>query len=139
MNKKVYFAGSVRGGRTDAELYQRIISYIQKTDTVLTEHVGNPALIKLEEDKTDTDIYDEDMAWLLESDLLIAECTNPSLGVGYELGYAEAHAKPCYIFYDKSRTHLSAMLTGNPYFKIHAYESEDEIYPLIDRILQGEG
>ena len=37
MNKKVYFAGSIRGGRVDAELYHRMVTYIQKTDTVLTE------------------------------------------------------------------------------------------------------
>jgi len=36
MNKKVYFAGSIRGGRQDAELYKRIITAINKTDTVLT-------------------------------------------------------------------------------------------------------
>lgn len=138
MNKKVYFAGSIRGGRADADLYQRIIAYIQKTDIVLTEYVGNPELLKLEEDKTDKDIYNEDISWLLESDLVIAECTNPSLGVGYELGYAEAHDKPCHIIYDKNRTYLSAMLTGDPYFKIYGYESEDEIYPMIDDILLGE-
>lgn len=32
MNKKIYFAGSIRGGREDAALYQRIIQYIKKTD-----------------------------------------------------------------------------------------------------------
>ena len=32
MNKKVYFAGSIRGGRVDAALYQKIINYIKKTD-----------------------------------------------------------------------------------------------------------
>lgn len=41
---KVYFAGSIRGGRTDAELYGRIISYIKKTDIVLTEHIGSKDL-----------------------------------------------------------------------------------------------
>lgn len=40
MNKKVYFAGSIRGGRVDAALYQKIINYIKKTDIVLTEHIG---------------------------------------------------------------------------------------------------
>lgn len=40
MNKKVYFAGSIRGGRVDATLYQKIINYIKKTDIVLTEHIG---------------------------------------------------------------------------------------------------
>ena len=38
---KVYFAGSIRGGRIDAALYERLIKYIQKTDVVLTEHVGD--------------------------------------------------------------------------------------------------
>ena len=28
MNKKVYFAGSIRGGRVDATLYQKIINYL---------------------------------------------------------------------------------------------------------------
>ena len=28
MNKKVYFAGSIRGGRVDAALYQKIINYM---------------------------------------------------------------------------------------------------------------
>lgn len=39
MNKKIYFADSIRGGRVDAALYQRIIQYINKTDVVLTEHI----------------------------------------------------------------------------------------------------
>ena len=37
MKKKVYFAGSIRGGREDAAVYKRIIDYINATDTVLTE------------------------------------------------------------------------------------------------------
>ncbi len=40
MNKKVYFAGSIRGGREDAALYRDIIRHIQETDIVLTEHIG---------------------------------------------------------------------------------------------------
>ena len=38
MNKKIYFAGSIRGGRVDTATYQRIINYIKRTDVVLTEH-----------------------------------------------------------------------------------------------------
>ena len=53
------------------------------------------------------------MAWLVESDLVIAECTHPSLGVGYELAYAEKLGKPCYLFYRDQEVTLSAMLTGN--------------------------
>ena len=134
--KKIYFAGSIRGGRVDAELYHRIIRYMQQTCVVLTEHVGRPHLNLMEQDKRDQDIYDQDTAWLRESDILIGECTCPSLGVGYELAYAEAHGVPCHIFYDKTKTQLSAMLTGNPYFHIHPYESEADIYPVLDSVLK---
>ena len=68
--------------------------------------------------------------------MLIGECTCPSLGVGYELAYAEHRGIPCHIFYDKRKTQLSAMLTGDPYFHIHPYAAEEEIYPLLDQILQ---
>ena len=125
MAKKIYFAGSIRGGRVDADLYHRIITYIQRTDVVLTEQGRD----------RDAHIYDQDTAWLRESDVLIGECTCPSLGVGYELAYAEAHDIPCHIFYDRGKTQLSAMLTGNPYFHIHPYHSEEEIYPQLDQIL----
>ena len=134
--KKIYFAGSIRGGRADAELYKRIISYIQQKHIVLTEHVGDLSLSKTEcMPDGDKAIYEQDTAWLRESDLVIAECTTPSLGVGYELAYAEAHGKPVHIFYDKSRTRLSAMLTGDRYFQIHPYASIEEILPTLDTIL----
>ena len=37
---KIYFCGSIRGGRDDAEIYARIIKYLQAYGQVLTEHVG---------------------------------------------------------------------------------------------------
>lgn len=132
---KIYFAGSIRGGRIDAALYQRLIAYMQKTDTVLTEHIGRPDLNLLEQGKRDVEIYDQDTVWLRESDILIGECTCPSLGVGYELAYAEKIGKPCHIFYDRTKTQLSAMLTGDPYFNIYPYEKEEDIYPILDSIL----
>lgn len=137
MAKKIYFAGSIRGGRVDADLYNRIITYIQRTDIVLTEHVGKSNLSLTEQGRErDALIYYQDTTWLRESDMLIGECTCPSLGMGYELAYAEAHGIPCHIFYDRTKTQLSAMLTGNSYFHIHPYDHESDIYPLLDTILQ---
>ena len=60
MNTKIYFAGSIRGGRIDADLYRRIIEYMQQTDTVLTEHIGRPDQNLLEQGKRDMDIYSQD-------------------------------------------------------------------------------
>ncbi len=137
MNKKVYFAGSIRGGRDDAELYKEIIEHIKETDTVLTEHIGDLSLSVLERGRNnDAKIYDQDTAWLRECDLLIGEGTSPSLGVGYELAYAEKYEKPCYLFYRKSKCQLSAMLTGNPYYTIYSYETKEEIFGILDSILR---
>ena len=117
--KKVYFAGSIRGGREDAGLYHRLIQYIQKDNIVLTEHIGDLSLSKTES-LGDSAIYEQDTAWLRESDLVIA--------------YAEAHDIPVHIFYNHSRTQLSAMLKGDSYFQIHPYTREEEIYSLLDTI-----
>lgn len=153
--KKVYFAGSIRGGRADADLYKRMIAHIKRSAIVLTEHVGDLSLSKWEVRlgtprpgkasepgsaagnslAREIAIYDQDTAWLRESDLVIAECSTPSLGVGYEMAYAERFGKPVHIFYDSTRVQLTAMLAGDPYFILHPYKREEEIYPLLDQIL----
>ena len=128
---KIYFAGSIRGGREYVYLYHQMIEYMKKDHTVLTEHVGD---LKLQESTNDKEIYAQDTAWLQESDIVIAECSSPSLGVGYELAYAEKYGKQIHIFYNENRTCLSAMLTGNEYFHLHPYRNENEIIPMLDRI-----
>lgn len=61
--KKIYFAGSIRGGRDDAALYQRIIRHIAGTDKVLTEHIGSTDIEADEKDMTDSDIYGHSQYW----------------------------------------------------------------------------
>ena len=154
--KKVSFAGSLRGGRTDAELYKRMIAHLKRNSIVLTEHVGDLSLSKWEvmlgtlrpgkasepvsaagnSLAREKAIYDQDTSWLRESDLVIAECSTPSLGVGYEMAYAERFGKPVHIFYDSSRVQLTAMLAGDPYFILHPYTREEEIYPILDQTLK---
>ena len=65
MNDKIYFAGSIRGGRVDAALYQRLICYIKETDIVLTEHIGKMKMsLKAQTKAIDTHIYERDTEWL---------------------------------------------------------------------------
>ncbi|MBR5048702.1 MAG: peptide-methionine (S)-S-oxide reductase MsrA [Erysipelotrichaceae bacterium] len=129
---RVYFAGSIRGGRQDADLYRQMITHLLKSADVLTEHVGN---LDLEVRPTPQEIYQQDMYWLSESDLLIGEVSTPSLGVGYELAYGEKIGVPCHLFCRRSIS-LSAMLTGDPYFRIYYYEEPEEVLRKIDEILK---
>ncbi len=136
MKKKIYFAGSIRGGRDFAHLYRKIIERIQANDICLTEHIGQTDLNLKEQGRTnDAKIYNQDTAWLRESDMVVAECSNASLGVGYELAYAESRHIPCHIFYNKSKTQLSAMLIGNAYFNIYPYQTEEELFDMLHKLL----
>lgn len=44
MSRKIYFCGSIRGGRQDADLYARLITMLKGYGTVLTEHIGDTNL-----------------------------------------------------------------------------------------------
>ena len=134
--KKVYFAGSIRGGREDAQLYKDTIDFINTKATVLTEQVGDMTRSIYEQERdADEKIYLQDTNWLKECDIVIAECTHPSLGVGYEMAYAEKLNKPTYIFYRSNETQLSAMLKGDRYFHIESYSSKQELFSKITKLL----
>lgn len=136
MNKKIYFAGSIRGGRADAELYKKMIGRLGRADKVLTEHVGDLSLSSLEgEAKNDAYIYERDTSWIRECDLVIAECTSPSHGVGYELAYAEKLGKPCFVLWNSKRAALSAMIKGDGYYKLFPYSTEEEAFTILDGIV----
>lgn len=126
---KIYFAGSIRGGRDDQELYALILKELGVYGTVLTEHIGEKALTGLGETQvTDSFIYTRDMDWIRESDMIVAEVSTPSLGVGYELGQAEAMKKPILCLYRPSEgKRLSAMVSGNAYMKVFEYTNLQDI------------
>lgn len=106
----IYFSGSIRGGQQDTELYKELIEDLKQYGTVLTEHIGNKVI---DTSITDQEIHDRDVQWIEESDLVVAEITVPSLGVGYEIGRAIAMNKPiiCLYHYQNSKT-ISAMIRG---------------------------
>ena len=88
------------------------ILWLEKFGTVLTEHVANSGLTNMGEDLPSEFIYNRDMAWLKESDVVVAEVTQPSLGVGYELASAENMGKKVLCIYRNGGS-LSAMIGGN--------------------------
>lgn len=126
---KIYFAGSIRGGRDDAEIYHKIIEEIQSYGEVLTEHVGSETLTPQgESEKKEDFIFRRDIEWLEQSDVVVAEVTQPSLGVGYELAYAESKGiRVVCLFRENQDRLLSAMIRGNKYFEIVDYSSFEDI------------
>jgi hypothetical protein len=134
---KIYFAGSIRGGRDDAVSYRQILPLLAEYGDVLTEHVGDVGLTRGgEDDLSDGAIYERDMGWLAEANVVIAEVTVPSHGVGYEIGRAESLGKPVLCLYRPSAgRRLSAMLAGNPALRCEAYGSVEELRPMLEQFL----
>lgn len=129
----IYFAGSIRGGRGDQAIYEEIIDRLRRYGTVLTEHVGDVNLSLGGENAADCDIHDRDLDWLRSADVLVAEVTTPSLGVGYEIGRAVEWGKRVICLYrpaDGKR--LSGMIAGCNGVTVHEYALVDDV----DRILR---
>lgn len=134
---KIYFAGSIRGGRKDAAVYAQLINYLKEFGEVLTEHIG--ALEERSfyaEDTTDSYIHDRDMEWLLSADIMVAEVSVTSMGVGYETGRAVAAGIPVVCLYrENSDSRLSAMIGGCRHVKVVHYSNLSEAYEELKAVL----
>lgn len=112
---KVYFACSISGGRQDEKVYQHLVSRLLEYGLdVPTAHIAETGIEIIDGQEDPQDIYQRDVDWIAESDLLIAEVSTPSHGVGYEIGHALALGKPVLCLYDRDVI-VSKMITGNPH------------------------
>ena len=133
----IYFAGSIRGGRDDRGIYASIIELLRDYGEVVTEHVGDASINLGGENAPDTEIHDRDLAWLRSADVLVAEITAPSLGVGYEIGRAVEWGKRILcLFRPTDGRKLSGMISGSPGVELHRYSSVDDLRPIFARALK---
>jgi 2'-deoxynucleoside 5'-phosphate N-hydrolase len=134
---KIYFAGSIRGGRDDQKIYAGIIKILERYGTVITEHVGDASITLGGENAADQEIHDRDIAWLRSCDVIVAEVTAPSLGVGYEIGRSVEWGKRIICLYrPASGKKLSGMIAGSPGVVVHNYASVDELPAIFDQALK---
>ena len=134
---KIYFAGSIRGGGNDAVLYKKIIEHLRKYGEVVGgEHADEKVLSALDNEKADDKyIYDRDSKRLDSADVLVAEVTTPSLGVGYEIGISIEQGKKilCLFREGSPKKKLSAMINGSPRITKAFYSMPEEAERAIDK------
>ena len=130
----IYFCGSIRGGRGLASTYAEMIDMLGSYGRVLTEHLGSDEIIEAKDRVlSDKEIHDRDLQWIVESDLLVAEVTVPSLGVGYEIGRAIEMGKPVLcLFKEGSDYTISAMIAGSDKVEMKYYKSLEEVKDLFE-------
>ena len=121
------------------KLLKKLIKVLENYGKVLNKQITNDSVIEEEKEKLDIDIFNDLMASLKLSNLVLADVTIPSLGVGYELGIADSLNKKVIAIYDSSYTNkVSTMIRGNKNIKLIAYKNLDEIINDLGNILEGE-
>lgn len=112
----IYFSGSISGGRADVPLYRRIVAALEEdgfevlAGSVTSEAVGNGG-----EHLGAAAVFERDLAWIAAADVLVAEVSMPSIGVGYEVAAARyRYGIPVICLYRPAYTaRCSAMIGGD--------------------------
>jgi 2'-deoxynucleoside 5'-phosphate N-hydrolase len=128
----IYFSGAISGGRADVALYRRLVQVLEDegyrvlAGAVAAEDVGAGG-----ETLHPPDICARDLGWLDEADLVVAEVSVPSLGVGYEIAYATRIRQiPVIALYRKEFTQrCSAMISGDPRVQLIEYQDASAMLP----------
>jgi hypothetical protein len=85
----IYFSGAISGGRGDVEQYREIVRALEERGhRVLAGMVTAANVSAAGESIAPAEIFARDLRWIGEADVLVAEVSVPSNGVGYEIAAA---------------------------------------------------
>ena len=136
---KIYMSGSMYGGTQKIETYKILIKELKKYGEILNDNIADENAIAKEVFQKDEEIYNELENKLRIADLVFAEVTVPSLGVGYELGLADQLKKKTIAIYNQTMTKkVSTMIRGNKRITLIPYTDISEITNNLDKILNVE-
>jgi 2'-deoxynucleoside 5'-phosphate N-hydrolase len=133
----IYFACSITGGREFEPVFQAIVkAMLVDGHTVPTANLANPEVREMENMVTPEDVYARDVAWIHGADVLVAEVSTPSHGVGYEIGFALGLGIPVLACHRRDRK-ISKMISGNPdpNLTVRQYETIDEAVQIVRSFL----
>ena len=129
---KIYFASAVTGnfGNKDSFAFMDFLEQFGEVVDRTAGWDGDDLHMSPEE------IYQRDFAWLQSADVLIAEVSTKSLGVGYEIGRAIMMDKKILCLYRPSACpQLSPMIEGCDEIVIKKYEELPEAFAHIRAFL----
>jgi len=140
---RIYLACTVRGERGGVLAGRAISQRLQAHGhEVLTTHLLADDVDRAESALTEVQVYRRDLEWLSQCDVLVAEASGSSYGVGFEVGYLIGRARETrqrvVLVYDAARRHaVSRLITGNcdDACTTFAYDSLEDLVAFIDQQL----
>ena len=141
MPTTIYFSGSISGGRGDVATYRRIVAALESeghrvlAGSVAADHIGAEG-----DPLTAREIFERDVRWIEEADVLVAEVSTPSTGVGYEIAVARYRfGMPVICLYRPAFTkRCTAMVAGDEGIRLIEYrdDSIDDLLAQLSRALR---
>jgi len=137
---RIYLACTVRGNRGGVEAGRAIARLLQQRGhAVLTTHLLADDVETAEAALAEQAVYSRDIEWLSSCDLLVAEASGSSYGVGFEVGYVLGRApqtgQRVVLVYDRTRHGaISRLITGNcdAHCATFGYTTIDELLAWLD-------
>lgn len=140
----IYLACTVRGDRGGLVIARALCARLQDHGhTVLTTHLLADDVDAAESAVTEREVYERDARWLDACDLLVAEASGSSYGVGFEVGYVLGRStvtgQRALLLYDEAqRARLSRLMLGNahPHCTTYAYRGAADLIRFVDEYLR---
>jgi 2'-deoxynucleoside 5'-phosphate N-hydrolase len=141
----IYLACTVRGDRGAIAAVRSVADFLERQGhSVLTRHLLTDDVDDAESAMSEQDVFERDMRWLIAADLLIAEASGSSFGVGFEVGYVLGRAEQTgqrvlLLHHASRRAQISRLVTGNshPRCTSYAYRDTDDLLVVVGRFMAG--
>jgi 2'-deoxynucleoside 5'-phosphate N-hydrolase len=137
---KIYFGCSIRGEQGGAEDKKLVVSILQDLGhEVLSEVFANMDVNynQVSQGKmTPRQVYESDMKWLIESDVMVAEVSRISTGLGYEMGWKLKSGQRVIALCREDRyEQLSNMIKGCTVetFSLHVWKDELDLREILEK------
>lgn len=139
----IYLACTVRGDRGAVAPARALADWLESAGhTVLTKHLLDDNVEAAESQLSEREVFARDMAWLDSADVLVAEASGSSYGVGFEVGYVLGRAdrtgqRVVLLFDEARRPAVSRLIAGNDHSACttYAYRTIEDLVAFIKPVL----
>jgi nucleoside 2-deoxyribosyltransferase len=131
----IYLACTVRGDRGAVAGLRALVAVLESAGhTVLTKHLLDDNVEGAESALSERAVYERDVQWLDACDILIADASGSSFGVGFEVGYVlgrsdRTEQRVVLLYRADRRDQISRLIAGNahPRCAVVPYETGVEL------------
>jgi hypothetical protein len=143
---RIYLACTVRGDRAAVAALRALAADLEaRGHTILTRHLLDDDVDAAEAALSERDVYERDIAWLNAAELLIADASGSSFGVGFEVGWVLSRSdrtdqRVLLLYRADRKDRISRLIGGNahPRCTVLPYADAEHLVCQVEAQLGGE-